>query len=113
MLQVDFELLPSFALFFRTEVRTILILFSIGNQGGSVVRSLLRNSAAFRVRGITRNPTSPKAKELVRAGVEVVGADGFKKEELVKAFKDSWAIFANTNSDDSVRAARNPMVHSN
>lgn len=81
-----------------------------GNQGGSVVQSLLRNSATFRVRGITRNPDSPKAKELAKAGVEVVGADGFKKDELVKAFKDSWAIFVNTNSDDSVRAARNPWT---
>ncbi|EER40273.1 NmrA family transcriptional regulator [Histoplasma capsulatum H143] len=81
--------------------KLVTVFGATGNQGGSVVRSLLRNSAAFRVRGITRNPTSPKAKELVRAGVEVVGADGFKKEELVKAFRDSWAIFANTNSDDS------------
>ncbi|OAX81980.1 hypothetical protein ACJ72_03671 [Emergomyces africanus] len=81
--------------------KLVTVFGATGNQGGSVVQSLLRNSAAFRVRGITRNPESDKAKELAKAGVEVVGADGFKKDELVKAFKDSWAIFANTNSDDS------------
>ncbi|PGH33931.1 hypothetical protein GX50_03252 [[Emmonsia] crescens] len=81
--------------------KLVTVFGATGNQGGSVVQSLLRNSATFRVRGITRNPDSPKAKELAKAGVEVVGADGFKKDELVKAFKDSWAIFVNTNSDDS------------
>ncbi|OJD24292.1 hypothetical protein ACJ73_04347 [Blastomyces percursus] len=81
--------------------KLVTIFGSTGNQGGSVVRSLLRNSAAFRVRGLTRTPDSPKAKELAQAGVEVVGADGFKKDDLVNAFKDSWAVFANTNSDDS------------
>ncbi|PGH05676.1 hypothetical protein GX51_02836 [Blastomyces parvus] len=80
--------------------KLVTVFGATGSQGGAVVRSLLRNSTAFRVRGLTRNPDSPKAKELAQAGVEVVGADGFKKNDLVNAFKDSWAIFANTNSDD-------------
>ncbi|KAL2366331.1 hypothetical protein RJZ56_000788 [Blastomyces dermatitidis] len=81
--------------------KLVTVFGATGNQGGSVVRSLLRNNAAFRVRGLTRNPDSPKAKELAQAGVEVVGVDGFKKDDLANAFKDSWAVFANTNSDDS------------
>ncbi|EEH38931.1 hypothetical protein PAAG_01393 [Paracoccidioides lutzii Pb01] len=80
--------------------KLVTVFGATGNQGGAVVKSLLRNSAEFRVRGITRSPDSEKSKELAKAGVEVVKADGFKKEELVNAFRDSWAIFANTNSDD-------------
>jgi uncharacterized protein YbjT (DUF2867 family) len=63
----------------------------------------LRNKAAFSVRAITRDPGSEKALALARAGVDVVKADGFKKDELVQAFKGSWAAFVNTNSDDPVR----------
>ncbi|KAK2808559.1 hypothetical protein FQN50_004591 [Emmonsiellopsis sp. PD_5] len=80
--------------------KLVTVFGATGNQGGSVIRSLLRNSTQFRVRGITRNLDSDKAKELAKAGVEVVKADGFKKDELVNAFKDSWAVFANTNSSD-------------
>jgi uncharacterized protein YbjT (DUF2867 family) len=66
-----------------------------------VVRSLLRDkSGEFKVRGITRNPDSDAAKALAALGVEVVKADGLKKDEMVEAFKGSWGVFVNTNSDD-------------
>ncbi|KAM0397918.1 NmrA-like protein family domain-containing protein 1 [Fusarium culmorum] len=84
-----------------TSSKLITVFGATGSQGGSVVQSLLQNkSQSFKIRGITRNPESEKAKALAGQGVEVVKADGLVKDELVEAFKDSWGVFVNTNSDD-------------
>ncbi|KAF2187323.1 NAD(P)-binding protein [Zopfia rhizophila CBS 207.26] len=81
--------------------KLITIFGATGAQGGSLVRSLLQNkSQEFTLRGITRNPSSDSAKKLSDLGVEVVKADGFNKEEMIAAFKGSWGVFVNTNSDD-------------
>ncbi|KAM0326106.1 hypothetical protein ACHAQA_006699 [Verticillium albo-atrum] len=81
--------------------KLITVFGSTGAQGGSVVQALLRDkSGTFKVRGITRNPESEAAVKLAAAGVEVVKADGLKKDELKAAFAGSWAVFANINSDD-------------
>ncbi|RGP73391.1 family 1 [Fusarium longipes] len=81
--------------------KLITVFGATGSQGGSVVQSILQNkSQSFKVRGITRNPESEKAKALANQGVEVVKADGLVKEEVVEAFKNSWGVFVNTNSDD-------------
>lgn len=83
--------------------KTITIFGSTGQQGGSVARALLRDqSGSFKVRGITRKPDSDAAKALAASGVDVVQADGLKKDELVAAFTGTWAVFANINSDDPV-----------
>ncbi|PGH21375.1 hypothetical protein AJ80_03292 [Polytolypa hystricis UAMH7299] len=82
--------------------KLVTVFGATGNQGGSVAQSLLRNKSTFRVRAITRNPESEKALALAAAGAEVVKADGFKKDELVKAFEGSWAVFVNTNTDDPI-----------
>ncbi|KAF4494221.1 hypothetical protein FAGAP_9619 [Fusarium agapanthi] len=84
-----------------SSLKLITVFGATGSQGGSVVQSLLQNkSQAFRIRGITRNPESEKAKALAEHGVEVVKADGLVKEEVIEAFRGSWGVFANTNSDD-------------
>ena len=91
--------------FIMATPQIITVFGATGTQGGSVVDSLLHNkSGAFKIRGITRNSDSEKARELQFKGVEVVQADGLIKEQLVAAFQDSWAVFANTNSDDPVSA---------
>ncbi|KAJ1958394.1 hypothetical protein IWQ62_004906 [Dispira parvispora] len=64
--------------------------------GGSVVRALCE-SRQFRVRGITRNPDSPKAKEFKQQGVEMVKGDLDSPEELEKAFAGAHGIFVTTN----------------
>ncbi|KAJ4133440.1 hypothetical protein NW768_005026 [Fusarium equiseti] len=93
-----------------TSSNLITVYGATGSQGGSVVQSLLQNkSQSFKIRGITRNPDSEKAKGLVSQGVEVVKADGLVKEEVVEAFRGSWGVFVNTNSDDpSVNQADGP-----
>ncbi|KAH7149201.1 hypothetical protein B0J13DRAFT_300025 [Dactylonectria estremocensis] len=81
--------------------KLITVYGSTGSQGGSVVSSLLQNKdKSFALRGITRNPDSEKAKALTSQGVEVVKADGFIKEQVTEAFRGSWGVFINTNSDD-------------
>jgi len=80
----------------------IITVFGItGNQGGSVARSLVKNPT-FRVRGITRNVESERSKLLLAAGVEMVQADGFDADQIKAAFKDTWGVFLNINSDDKV-----------
>ncbi|KAJ6119518.1 hypothetical protein N7523_003798 [Penicillium sp. IBT 18751x] len=81
----------------------ITVFGATGNQGSSVVRSLLQNPS-FRVRAITRNPSSPASQALAAAGAEVVQADGFRAEEIRAAFEGSWGAFININSDDKVFA---------
>ncbi|KJZ75357.1 hypothetical protein HIM_05283 [Hirsutella minnesotensis 3608] len=81
--------------------KLVTVYGATGTQGGSVVRSLLQNkSNAFSVRAITRNPDSGKARELASLGVDVVKADGHKREQVLEAFKGSWAVFVNTDSSD-------------
>ncbi|UNI20870.1 hypothetical protein JDV02_006919 [Purpureocillium takamizusanense] len=81
--------------------KLITVYGATGVQGGSVVNSLLQNkSGDFSVRAISRDPESDKAKALASRGVEVVKGDGFSKDQMLEAFKGSWAAFVNTNSTD-------------
>lgn len=83
--------------------KLITVFGATGAQGSSVIRSLQDNaSKAFSLRGITRNPSSEAAKKLSTLGVEVVQADGWDKKSLFAAFRGSWGVFVNTNSDDAV-----------
>lgn len=83
--------------------KIITVYGATGNQGGSVVNSLLENkSGDFTIRGITRNPDSKKAKALAARGVEIVKADGLRRDQMLAAFQGTWAVFLNTNSVDPV-----------
>jgi hypothetical protein len=72
--------------------KLIVVLGATGNQGSSVVNTFLKD-AAWRVRGLTRNPSSAKAKALSARGVEVVQADMDDISSLSAAFRDANAIF--------------------
>lgn len=74
------------------EKKTILDLGATGNQGGSVVDALLRDSQ-WAIRGVTRNANSEKAEELTTRGVEVVTADLDDAKSLEAAFGSAQAIF--------------------
>lgn len=79
----------------------IAVYGATGNQGGSVARSLLQNPS-FRVRAITRNPSSEASRGLASLGAEVIQADGFHRDEMLAAFKGAWGAFININSDDKI-----------
>ena len=68
----------------------LTVIGATGVQGGSIVQSALQ-SGKYKVRAVTRNVNSAKAKALGSQGVEVVTADINDEESLVKAFHVSKA----------------------
>lgn len=69
-----------------------LVTGATGSQGGGVVRHLLEGGG-FRIRALTRDATSAKARHLAEGGVEVVQGDLLQPESLArvstKCFIDS------------------------
>jgi len=78
--------------------KLITVLGATGFQGGSVVDALL-GSKEWKVRAVTRNVASDKAKNLAKRGAEVVKADFGDREAILAAFKGATAVFAVTISD--------------
>lgn len=74
----------------------IVVIGATGGQGSGIVKAFLGDSD-FRVRGITRNPNSEKAKELASEGVEMVEANIDEESSLERAFQDAHFIFAFTD----------------
>ncbi|KAH8691818.1 NmrA-like family protein-like protein [Talaromyces proteolyticus] len=73
--------------------KIITVVGATGTQGGSVV-SALQKDTTYKIRAITRNPTSDLAKSLQSKGIEVVQADADDLPSLIQAFSGSHAIFA-------------------
>ena len=88
----------------RADVRVIAVLGATGNQGGGVVQALLKNSAScFHVRAITRDTGSAgalklKAKFENENRLEIVAANVYDKESLLKVFNQAFGVFAVTNN---------------
>ncbi|EOO00128.1 putative -like family protein [Phaeoacremonium minimum UCRPA7] len=76
--------------------KTIVVVGVTGLQGSSVAETFL-TLPDWRVRGITRNPSSEAAQALAAKGVEIVKADLDDKDSLIPAFEGASAIFANTD----------------
>lgn len=78
--------------------KIIAVVGATGAQGGGLVRAILADTTgAWAARAITRNPDSPKARELVASGVEVVAADLDDKASLERAFAGAHGVFCVTN----------------
>ncbi|KAF4438697.1 nitrogen metabolic regulation nmr [Fusarium acutatum] len=73
--------------------KLIVILGATGNQGGSVAEAFL-SEPGWKVRALTRNTSSAKAKALSSKGAEVVQADLDDPSSLKAAFEGAQAIFA-------------------
>ncbi|CAI6337070.1 unnamed protein product [Periconia digitata] len=83
-----------------SSAKLITVYGATGAQGSSVLTSLLKNtSPTYTLRGTTRNPSSQASQRLSAAGAEMVRADGQDKASLVAAFKGSWGVFVNTESN--------------
>ncbi|KAK4150683.1 hypothetical protein C8A00DRAFT_36700 [Chaetomidium leptoderma] len=78
------------------EKKLIVVVGATGNQGGSVARRFLQDPR-YAVRGLTRNPSSPAAKELAALGVEVVQAELDDVKSLEAAFAGANVIFSVTD----------------
>ena len=74
----------------------ILVTGITGQQGGAVARELLANG--HRVRGMTRNPKSEKAKEFAALGAEIVTGDLNDSASLERALDGAWGVFAVQNT---------------
>ncbi|CAK1367587.1 unnamed protein product [Cercospora beticola] len=78
----------------------LAIVGATGTQGGSIIDNVLSRSelsAKYSLRGITRDPSSDKAKALSTKGVEVVKADLDDVESLKAAFSGAWGVFGVTD----------------
>ena len=73
----------------------IVVTGATGLQGGAVSRQLL--AQGWRVRALTRNPRSPKAKALAALGAEVVQGDMADPASLAPIFRDAYGVFSVQN----------------
>ena len=64
---------------------TVLVSGATGNQGGAVVQALLESG--HKVRALTRNPDSPRARQLAEQGVELIRGNFDDAESLGRALQ--------------------------
>lgn len=76
--------------------KIITVFGATGQQGGAVARALVA-AGTFKVRAVTRNVDSEKAKALSKAGVDVVKADIDDRVSVDAAVKESYGVFLVTN----------------
>ena len=77
-----------------TKKLSVLVMGATGNQGGSVVKSLLPKG--YHIRTLTRKPDSSAAKRLTEQGVEVVKGDFSDSDSLLKAASGMDTVYAMT-----------------
>ena len=82
--------------------KLLVVCGATGQQGGSVIDFVLNDSELskqFKIRGITRDPSSSSAQSLQSKGVEVVAADVEDPASIQKAFVGAHTVFAMTSPD--------------
>lgn len=75
-----------------TQSKLILVSGATGKQGGSVARELL--TRGYHVRGLTRNPDSERARNLLKLGVEMVKGDFNDVPSLNRAMQGVYGVFS-------------------
>lgn len=74
--------------------KTVVVAGSTGAQGSGLVQAILADkSGEYKVRALTRNPDSEKAKALAAQGAEVVKCDIDNAEDVESAVKGAYAVF--------------------
>ncbi len=77
--------------------KVIAVVGATGAQGSGLVRAILNDAdGGFSVRALTRDVNSDKAKELAKAGAEVVAANVDDPESLKSAFAGAHGVFCVT-----------------
>jgi uncharacterized protein YbjT (DUF2867 family) len=77
--------------------KIIAVVGATGAQGGGVCRAILQDvGGGYRVRALTRNAGSDKAKDLQKLGAEVVEVDIDDVESLKRAFHGAHGAFCVT-----------------
>ena len=82
------------------ERKLFVVIGITGNQGGSVARTFLNDPEMrlrYRLRGISRDSSSSRSRELTAQGIEMVSADLHDPPSLLEAFEGAHAIFSVTD----------------
>ncbi|RNJ58079.1 NmrA-like domain-containing protein 1 [Verticillium nonalfalfae] len=84
--------------------QVITIFGATGLQGGSVIKTFLgdRKLSGWLIRGVTRNASSEKARDLAAKGVEVVEANLNDRVSVLKAVQGSTVVYGVTNYWESL-----------
>ncbi|KAF7189278.1 NmrA-like family domain-containing protein 1 [Pseudocercospora fuligena] len=79
--------------------KLLVVLGITGQQGGSVAKVFSDLEPTWRIRGITRNPSSPASQSLLKENpsIELVSGNLDDQASLEAAFKDADAIFSVTD----------------
>lgn len=77
---------------FGLKDRTIFVTGATGHQGSAAVRHLLE--AGFKVRGLTRDPDSPRGETLKGLGAELVRGDLDDPTSVREALAGSYGVFS-------------------
>lgn len=77
--------------------KVIAVVGATGAQGGGLVRAILNDrNGPFKVRALTRDVNSDKARALARLGAEMVTADVDDVESLKRAFAGAYGAYCVT-----------------
>ena len=76
--------------------KLVTVFGATGAQGGAVARALVARGG-YRVRGVTRNPVSEKAKALKASGIEVVKANLDDATSVETAVQGAYGVFLVTD----------------
>ncbi|MGV3615617.1 MAG: NmrA/HSCARG family protein [Fimbriimonas sp.] len=80
-----------------SESKIIAVVGATGAQGGGLAQAILDDpSGEFRVRALTRDPSSDKANALADKGAEVVQADLSDPDSIHRAFAGAYGAFCVT-----------------
>ena len=92
--------------------KLITVFGATGQQGGAVARALL--AKGYKVRAVTRNPDSAKAKELQAKGAELVQVKNMDDvASLEAAIKGAYGVFLVTNYGGLLSETQNPETAHN
>jgi len=83
--------------------KVIAVVGATGQQGGAVVRGLLKQNQ-FKIRALTRNPTGKKGAALKKLGCDVVKANLDDTASLKEAFQGAYGVYAVTNFWQTMKA---------
>ncbi|HSB93842.1 MAG TPA: NmrA family NAD(P)-binding protein, partial [Flavitalea sp.] len=76
------------------EKKTIVVFGATGAQGGGLANAILNDpNSEFRVRAVSRDPNSDKAKDLAARGAEVVNGDVDDPASLARVLDGAYGAF--------------------
>ena len=79
--------------------KLVVVTGATGKQGGATLKYL--QGKGFKLRGVTRKPSSDAAKALADKGVEIVAGDLDDAASLERAVAGAWGVFGVQNAGEA------------